>query len=414
MKNYFPNSTAHVDLAALADNVNGLRKLAGGQKLMAVVKADAYGHGAPVCARFLNAHVDWFSVATVDEGIELRLSGVERPILVLGPPSDRTAPAYVSHNLTATVSSVAHFSLLTDGTRYQINLDTGMHRLGIGMAQLQEARAAALLNARLVCSGVYSHFATSDETASPMVAEQVARFEQALTVFPEVPMRHLANGAALFQHRLPAYGMVRAGLPLWGYLPGGPAAVTKGEAEASVAGALRPVLRWSSSVAQVRWLEAGESVSYGAHWRAPRAGWLCTVPVGYADGYPRLSPSHSPDGKGADSLWIGLPGAGDVDGGTEPETSTRSSRVPVVGVVTMDYVMAFTGERKLPVGAPVDLLGGAGPDAWDLAATHRTIPYEILTGIQKRVAREYERDGGLAEAPATPFQNEGAVNQSAM
>ena len=403
MKNYFPHSTAHIDLRILADNVAAIRSLASGQKLMAVVKADAYGHGAAVCARFLNPLVDLFSVATVDEGIELRLSGVDRPILVLGPPTGRTAPAFVSHNLTATVSSLAHFSLLMDGTRYQINLDTGMHRLGIGMDQLEEARTAAVLNSRLVCSGVYSHLATSDIADSPMVPEQVERFEQALRFFPEVPVRHLANGAALFQHMVPAYGMVRVGLPLWGHLPAGPGA----ESEAfgllpharSAHAALRPVLRWSSEVAQVRRLQAGDPVSYGARWRAPKSGWLCTVPVGYADGYPRLSPGSPAFAHPEKSLWLGAPGDG--EGG-------KPKRLPVAGVVTMDYVMAFAGEAKPAVGTPVDLLGGSGPDAWELARIHGTIPYEIFTGIQKRVQREYERDGGLGSAPETPFQHQDA------
>ena len=346
------------------------------------MKADAYGHGAATSARYLDPYIDWFAVATMDEGIELRLSGVTKPILVLGVPNERSAPAYVSHHLTATISHPSHFSLLMDGTRYHLNIDTGMRRLGIQPDQYEEVRTLAILNQRLIASGIYSHLSTADDASSDFVKTQESRFKDALSHFPEIPLRHLLNSSGLFYHQLERFDMVRVGLVQWGYLPGDPEQVVVPEMQ-STWNAIRKVLTWSSHIVQTRKILRGEGVSYGARWKAPEDGYVSTIPVGYADGLFRLA-----SGK----ISVLLP---HVD---------KPIRYPIVGSITMDYIMIFTGNDKIPSGARVDILSEAGPDAWEWANAADTIPYEVLTRLSNRVVREYSRDEGLGEAPQHPIQ----------
>lgn len=380
MKQHFPNSIATIDLRTLRENVELIKNALNGKKLLAVVKADAYGHGAATCARYLNPYVDWFAVATIDEGIELRLSGVERPILVFGVPDERSAPAYVSHNLTATVSHPSHFSVLMDGTRYHVNIDTGMHRLGIQPDQFEQVRTLAVLNQRLIATGIYSHLSTADVNESEFVRTQVARFNEALTTFPEIPLRHMMNSAGLFYHDLEHFDMVRAGLVLWGYLPSEP------ENGRQVISKMKPVydqikkvLTWSSLIVQTRRIQKGEGVSYGARWKAPEDGHISTIPVGYADGLFRSASNKI-------SVVV-------------HHAEGLKKSYPVVGSITMDYIMIYSGDENLGTGKRVDLLCQDGPDAWDWAEAANTIPFEVLTRISRRVVRDYTRDEGLSPAP---------------
>lgn len=383
MRHHFPTSIATVDLRTLRQNVELMKSVLNGRKLLAVVKADAYGHGASTCARYLNSHVDWFAVATIDEGIELRLSGVEKPILILGVPDERSAPAYVSHQLTATISHPSHFSILMDGTRYQLNIDTGMRRLGIQPDQFEEVRTLAIMNQRLIANGIYSHLATADAVESTFVKIQESRFKEALSIFPEIPLRHLMNSAGLFYHELDHFDMVRVGLALWGYLSAEPVHGRQVLPHMKpVYDHLGKVLTWSSQIVQSRRIEKGEGVSYGSRWKAPDDGYISTIPVGYADGLFRSATNKM-------SVRVHL---------SEQEKSV----FPIAGTVTMDYIMIFTGKLKLRPGVNVDLLSDKGPDAWDWAKAADTIPYEVLTKISQRVVREYVRDEGLADAPSHP------------
>ncbi len=387
MKLHFPNSVATVDLRTLRQNVEIIRGSLGGKKLLAVVKADAYGHGAATCARYLNPYVDWFAVATIDEGIELRLSGVEKPILIFGVPDEYSAPAYVSHNLTATISHPSHFSILMDGTRYHLNVDTGMHRLGIQPDQYEEVRTLAVMNQRLIASGIYSHYSMADVIGSDFVHYQTGRFKEALSRFPEIPNRHLLNSAGLFYHKLDAFDMVRAGLVLWGYLPAEPAIgasnpITPGMRP--VYDQIRKVLTWSSRIVQTRKILTGEGVSYGARWLAPADGYISTIPVGYADGLFRSA---------SNMISIAV-----------YHSETERRLYPVVGSITMDYIMIYTGQEKLRSGLKVEILSERGPDAWDWARAADTIPFEILTRISPRVVREHSRDEGLSDVPLHPME----------
>lgn len=352
----FPNSVAVIDFKKLKSNLNYLRSRAGAdKKIMAVIKADAYSHGALKAAQFLEPMVEWFAVATVDEGIQLRMAGVKNPVLVFGVPRAQTAAAYGTYNLTATVSHESHFSILTDGTRYHINFDTGMGRLGFKAGQTDLVRALAVQNQRLICSGLYTHYALADEPDSPFVEKQHHDFEQIAKSLSEIPNKHISNTGAAVHYSLNHFNMIRVGIGLWGYTPG-----------KLQDACLEPVLTWKSILVQVRPIARGETVSYGATWSCPEAGYIGTIPVGYADGLPR-SLSNKLDVLINDKFY------------------------KVAGNVTMDYTMIYLGNsRNRPeAGSVVTLMGGNGLPANRWAELAGTNTHEILTNITGRVKKEY-------------------------
>jgi len=351
----FPNSQALVDLNALDHNLAFLKQLAGdGKKVMAVIKADAYSHGAVRIARHLEGRTDWLAVANTDEAIELREAGIKAPLLVFGIPAESSAAACREYNLTATVSDAAHFDILPGGTHYHINFDTGMGRQGFRPEQRAEVRNLVLKHPGLTCTGIYSHYATTDDPGSEFAKEQLQRFEQICVDFPEIPLKHMSNsGAIVYYNEFPHFDMTRTGLGLFGYTPGH---LQPPE--------LKPVLRWQTHLAAVKKIYKGDTVSYGATWKAAGKTTIGTLPVGYADGLPR-------------SL------------GNKLKVLIRGRYFPVVGNVTMDYTMVDLGEEAMPAGTDVTLLGG---DAWPAgrwAETAGTNIHEILTNLTGRVQKVY-------------------------
>lgn len=353
MKNHFPNSYADIDLHKILNNLKAVHKKAGTGKVLAVVKCDAYRHGAVRVSRHIEDAADWFAVATVDEGIQLRMGGVKKPVLVFGVPDYETAAAYHTHNLTATISHKTHFDILMDGTRYHLNFDTGMGRLGFLPSQAEEVRQLAILNQRLSCSGIYSHFATADDPGSDFAGEQHKRFREIVTHFAEIPLKHMSNTGAAANYDLNQFDMVRTGLGMLGY--------NSGTTRHSW---LKPALEWKSRIVQLRKINRGTPVSYSSTWMAPDYGWLATIPAGYGDGIPR-------------SLSNRLRVL--VDGEFYPQ----------VGNVTMDYIMVFLGDRQIPVQTEVTLLGGEGWNAHDWADKAGTNVHEILTNLTGRVEKVY-------------------------
>lgn len=350
----FPNSVAYIDFRKLKSNLTYLKSKAGEEKkIMAVVKADAYSHGAVKTAIFLEPLVDWFAVASVDEGIQLRMAEVQKPILVFGVPCIDTAAAYGRYNLAATVSHESHFSILTDGTRYHINFDTGMGRLGFKAGQSDLVRSLAVKNQRLICSGLYTHYALADEPDSLFVEKQHQDFEQIAQSFSEIPNKHISNTGAAIHYSLNHYDMLRVGIGLWGYTPG-----KKQDTK------LQPVLTWKSKLVQVRSIAKGETVSYGASWSSPMDGYIGTIPVGYADGLPR-------------SLSNRL------------DVMINGEFYKVAGNVTMDYTMVYLGSNQPEAGTVVTLMGGNGLPANRWAELAETNTHEILTNLTGRVKKEY-------------------------
>ncbi len=325
-----------------------------GKKILAVVKCDAYSHGAVKISGAIEEEVDWLAVAHIDEGIELRMAGIKIPILVFGVPTYETAAAYQTHNLTATVSHDSHFSILMDGTFYHLNFDTGMGRLGFRPENASKVRDLAIANQRLICSGIYSHYATADDPGSEFVTIQNQRFINILSHFPEVPFVHMSNTGAIVNYgEINHFDMVRTGLGMLGYNSGN----TQYEW-------LNPVLTWKTKIVQVRPIVKGDTVSYSSTWRAPENGYLATLPVGYGDGLPR-------------SLSNKL------------KVLINSKLYQQVGNVTMDMLMVFLEDDKLAVDSEVTLLGEGAWDASKWAIHAGTNVHEILTNLTDRITYQY-------------------------
>lgn len=355
MKNHFPDSYAEIDLGIILSNLRKIRRKAGTEKIFTVVKCDAYRHGAVRVSRHIEDETDWFGVASVDEGIQLRMGGLKKPILVFGVPGYDTAAAYHTHNLTATVSHKTHFDILMDGTRYQLNFDTGMGRFGFMPEDAADVRQLAVLNQRLSCSGIYSHYATADDPGSGFVGVQYERFRNIIDHFKEIPLRHMSNTGAVANYgkEISHFDMIRTGIGMLGYNPGDRRLDW-----------LQPALTWKSRVVQTRKIKEGTPVSYSSTWKAPRDGYLATIPVGYGDGIPRSLSNKL-------QVWI--------DG----------SFYPQVGNITMDNIMVFLGDRQLPAETEVTLLGGDARNANDWAEKAETNVHEILTNITDRVEKIY-------------------------
>ena len=371
-------SWAEVDLDALVGNLAHVRRRAGGAAVMGVVKADAYGHGAPEVARALaGAGIEWLGVALVEEGAELRRAGVATPVLVLGPATPEQRALVARHRLTPAVSSLSQLEAWAAWARdarrpqeVQLKVDSGMARLGIEPEALPRALEIVRGQPLLRLTGVLSHLSSADDLASDRSAEQSARFAELLELLrPEERaglVIHLANSAGALHWPAARHRLVRSGLALYGYDP------------AHRDGELAPVLAVRARIAQVRHLSAGAPVGYNCRWTAARESRVGVLQVGYADGYPwRLA--------------------------NRGEALVGGRRVPVVGAVSMDLVTIDLTDTTAGLGDTATLMGRDGGEAitaWELAERAETIPYEILTRFGQRLARRYRRGGALVGATA--------------
>jgi alanine racemase len=333
---------------------------------MAVVKANGYGHGAVEVARAATeAGASWLGVALVEEGVELRLAGLEAPILVLSELPPRSEAIALAHGLTATVCSEAGLERLADVARgpigVHVKVDTGMHRIGVWPPEDSASFCDRVGGAGLVVEGVWTHFARSEDD-EVTTKEQLDRFLQAVemvrTAGHEPRWVHASNSGAVLRHPEADLDLVRPGISLYGLEPEPGVGTDRG---------LRPALVWRSAVALARRLPAGERLSYGHRYELRQTSYVATVPVGYADGYPRSLSDR------ADVLIGG-------------------HRCRVVGSVTMDQLIVDCGDLKVATGDEVVLLGRQGDEevtAWELARHLDTVAYEIVTRIGPRVPREY-------------------------
>lgn len=353
-------SIATIDEHAIKKNLEYLKKKSKTDKVMAVVKANAYGHGVAGIAGFLENEVSQFAVATIDEGIQLREAGIELPILVFGIPKSVHGTAYKQYNLTATISHSDHFGLLADGSEYHLNFDTGMRRNGFYINEIEEVIQQMEKNNHLRCRGVYSHYATADDPGSEFVREQFSLFNEIRNRFSDEISGHMSNTAAVLHYDISHFDMLRPGLGLLGYAPGNVQSEN-----------LQPVLNWETEAVLVRSINKGDRVSYGGTWTAPQAGYLVTLPVGYGDGIPR-------------SLSNKL------------QVQIENEFYPVVGNITMDYCMVFTGKKKIEPGSIVCLMGNRGWRANIWAEYADSITHEILCGLMPRVQRKYQLGGRIS------------------
>lgn len=363
---------AEIDLAAIAHNTAALARLARPAALMAVVKADAYGHGAAPVARTALAHgAAWLGVAQVDEGVQLRQAGVTAPILVMGATLPEQADAVVRHGLCVAVVAGDLLAALDAraralGRRVPVHLkvDTGMGRLGRPPGAELTALARAVANLPgLVGEGLFTHLASADEADSAQTQQQLERFAAASRDLAAagllLSIRHAANSAGLLAHPEARFDLVRSGIALYG---AGPSATLAAKAR------LRPVMSWKARIVFVKQVPADAPIGYGATYRTEEQETIATLPVGYADGFSRAWSNRG-------SVLVG------------------GRRCPVVGRVCMDQTMV-----RIPAGVAVNtgdaavLLGeqaGAAITVDELARGLGTIPYEVLCLVGRRVVRIY-------------------------
>lgn len=345
-----------VNLSKLDANVKVVRaRLKPEVKVMAVIKDSAYGHGLLPIAKHLSNQVEWFCVARLEEGIELRESGIKNPILIFETPEKIHAKFYKKHCLTASVSDLSTFDILEEGTEYHINFDTGMRRLGIPMEEHDQAFQKFKEFNKLNCTGLYTHFSSTDEPQSSSVKKQLSSFKRILRLFPEGLMKHTANTGAIFNYQDLdlQFDAVRPGVCLYGYPAG-----------SSESSELQSIIEWKSYVMQVIKVKKGDPVSYGETWVAPSDGYVGTIPVGYSDGIQRL-----------------------ISGKFQVEINNEL--IQQVGRISMDYFGVFSNKNNFKRGDEVFIFNGSdlNPTVW--AKILNTIPYEIVTSLNSRLERKY-------------------------
>ncbi|BBD56756.1 alanine racemase [Planktothrix agardhii] len=365
-----------VDLDAIAENIRQIKGLLSPQtKLMAVVKADAYGHGAVSVAKTVfQAGAEWLAVATLPEGIELREAGIKQPILLLGAIHTAEEVQAIAHwQLQPTLCTPQQALLFSEtlnqldqSLAVQIKIDTGMSRLGTPWQQGLEFFKLVQRLPNLELAGIYSHFATADSRDPTVMRQQHYRYENVINEIrdhwqsdadPQFPLLHIANSAATLADRNLHYDMVRIGLSVYGLYPA---------THLTSVVTLKPAMQIKARVTQVKTIEAGTGVSYGYQFIAKKQTKIAVIGIGYADGIPRnLS--------------------------NKIKVLIRGQWVNQIGTITMDQIMLDVSEiPDLQVGEVVTLLGEDGEysiSADDWANTIGTISWEILCGFKHRLPR---------------------------
>ena len=354
---------AEIDLAAFDHNVAAIAaSLPSPVKLIAVLKANGYGHGAVDLARRCTPdRVSMIAVALLEEAVELRRAGIVLPLLVLGPVTEQGIAVALDQDITLGVPGPEELELVVRAAKdreisIHLKIDSGMGRMGVIETELPRV-AELLRNSRVRLEALYTHLANADDPQDPFTDEQIARFQSLVETLREAglsaPRHHVANSAATMRGITPG-DFVRVGLALYGAQP----------LERPRAGEtpLRPVMRWRTEIARLKELPPGSAIGYGTTFRTVRPSRIATLPVGYADGYDRRLSNRG-------------------------EVLVRGCRAPVVGRVSMDLVtIDVTDVPGAAVGDEVVLLGD-GISVEELAAKLDTISYEVFCGISARVPR---------------------------
>jgi len=371
-------TVARVDLAAIRSNFTAVSTFLASSdtpapRIIAVVKANAYGHGAPEVARALEAAgASMLACADIEEGIVLREAGVRVPILIFGALSVSDLDGVFSHDLTPTVSSPGAARALQGAAarhgvtlRCHLKIDTGMNRLGFRHDNLDRTLPEVAGSRNLAVDAVYTHFATADVPEHPAFGEQRERFEHVLAQLPSLGItehyRHAANSAAILRDERVWYDFVRPGLLLYGIVPPPLAATIP----------LRPALSLHSRIVHVKGTRPGEGAGYGLRSVSDRARTIAIVPAGYADGLDRRMSGRA-------------------------YMLVRGQRVPVVGSVCMDMTMIDVTGLDVHPGDPVVIVGAQGGEEMgmrEIASSIGTIPYELLCRVGTRIERQYVSRG---------------------
>jgi alanine racemase len=363
---------ARIALDAVRANLAEVRRHADGRSVIAVVKADAYGHGAlPVVRALLAAGCERLAVLSVEEGCALREAGVAAPVLVLGGVHESPELA-VEHGLTPVVHHTGHLERIAAAARRRgvpvrvhVEVDTGMHRMGAPLGEAEALLVAVAEEPLLELEGVYTHLARADEADLEPSLEQLASFRDLLAAARarglSPPLVHCANSAgvlagAALRDALPEANAVRPGLMLYGVSPA-----------PHLAASLHPVMTLRTRVAHVRTLRPGDAVGYAALYRAERATRVATLPLGYADGVPISASNRG-------SVAIG------------------GRRHPMVGRVSMDFVCVDVGDASVKIGDEAVVFGAADGGVLPVEEAARaadTIAYELLVRVGSRVPRVF-------------------------
>ena len=352
-------SRALIDLDALQNNLGVARALAPGRKVMAVVKANAYGHGTEMIGRALDPFVDALAVACLEEALTLRQAGITSPVLLLeGLFEESEIQAAAEHGLWLTIDNEAQVSWLekprlSTPVKCWLKIDTGMHRLGV-----QPENVAGMHQRLSACENVSgdpvlcTHFASADDVSSGQTLQQLERFEQAIAGLPG--SRSAANSAGVLAWPQAHYDWIRPGYMLYGNSPM--------SAPHNNTDSLKPVMTLGSRIISVRDIAVGETVGYGATWTAERPSRIATVAVGYGDGYPRLARNGTP-------------------------TLVNGQRAPLVGRVSMDMITIDVTD--LPAARQGDAVTLWGPElpVDEIADCAGTIGYELTTRMPMRTPR---------------------------
>ena len=368
---------ADIDLGAVRNNVTALIAANPSQQLWAVVKANAYGHGAvEVANAALQAGASGLCVALADEALALRAAGITAPVLVMSEQPASQYTAMIEHDVIATLyneTSIKQYSKAANDAKHKalvhLKIDTGMHRVGVGVDGALTAATMITSQPSLQLDGVYTHLATADDAAHLGAALQLRRFSEVVDQLGKAGIAprhvHVANSAAAVR-RLGSElhtTMVRAGIALYG-IASDASSDSFGEPTPVV---LQPVLSLKARVSHVQWLDAGEAVSYGLRRPLSKRTCIATLPLGYADGVTR-------------GLW------------NSGHVLIGGKRRPFAGVITMDQAMIDCGDDTVSIGDEAVLIGRQGKEAIsanDWAALLGTIGYEVVCGVSARVPRNY-------------------------
>jgi len=363
---------AEIDLSAIAFNIQQIQKRVSPAQIMAVVKADAYGHGAvPVARTAIENGASYLGVALVEEGMELRRHGISHPILVFGGAFEEQLNDFFEYNLEMTVYTeeiVQQLSLLANKRQQpigvQVNVDTGMGRVGVPFHKAVSFIENLSRLEGIQLKGIYTHFATSDEKDKTYARLQFERFQNVIQELEQkslsIPFKHAANSGAILDLPETYLDMVRPGVMMYGYYPSD---------ETSESVPIKPAMTFKTKVSFIKDVPENTSLSYGRKYITKKPTRIATLPLGYADGYNRL-----------------LTNRGIV--------TIRGQKFPVVGRVCMDLILVDLGDDKsIQINDEVILFGSREDNAFtvnEICKIVDTIPYEVTCWVSKRVPRIYK------------------------
>ncbi|MDP1678063.1 MAG: alanine racemase [Bacteroidota bacterium] len=361
-----------IDLDALNTNLRNIRKKIGRHPLiMAAVKANAYGHGViPVVRSIIkNKTAGYFGVAIVEEGIEIRNENIHHPIHVFTAPIREQLDLFVANNLEVTICDIDIAKRLNSIAKQKgkqavihIKIDTGMGRIGVPVNEAVNFVETVSRMPNLFLKGIFTHFATSDESNLSFANEQLNKFRSIITKLElsgiHIPLVHCANSGAILQMPDSYFDMVRAGIMMYGYTP---------SRDTIKSVSIQPVMSMKAKVGFVKTVPKGTSISYSRKFITKKKTTIASVTIGYADGYFRTLTNKT-------SVLI------------------NGVKFSVIGTICMDQIMIDVGNKKIKIGDEVVLMGKSKTkqiSAWDISNSIGTIPYEVTCAVSSRVPRKY-------------------------